>query len=99
MTLIDDDCNKQSSQHSGYNDKWCIASGPMAKCEQITQPPYTVSGHQLSTSETPFKWRFASGPQMARLYTETIKLRPLDVYVCQFQMYERISFKFSHYQL
>ena len=33
------------------------------------------------------------------LYTETIKLCPLDVYVCQFQMYERISFKFSHYQL
>ena len=32
-------------------------------------------------------------------YTETIKLCPLDVYVGQFQMYERISFKFSHYQL
>ena len=32
------------------------------------------------------------------IYTETIKLCPLDVYVCQFQMYERISFKFSHYQ-
>ena len=32
-------------------------------------------------------------------YTETIKLCPLDVYVCQFQMYERISFKLSHYQL
>ena len=32
-------------------------------------------------------------------YTETIKLCPLDVCVCQFQMYERISFKFSHYQL
>ena len=28
------------------------------------------------------------------LYTETIKLCPLDVYVCQFQIYERISFKF-----
>ena len=33
------------------------------------------------------------------LYTETIKLCPFDVYVCQFQMYVRISFKFSHYQL
>ena len=33
------------------------------------------------------------------LYTETIKLCPLDVYVCQFQMYERISFKFSPYKL
>ena len=32
-------------------------------------------------------------------YTETIKLCPLDVYVCQFQMYERISFKFSPYNL
>ena len=32
-------------------------------------------------------------------YTETIKLCPLDVYVCQFQIYERISFKFSHYTL
>ena len=32
-------------------------------------------------------------------YTETIKLCPLDVYVCQFQINERISFKFSHYQL
>ena len=32
-------------------------------------------------------------------YTETIKLCPLDVYVCQFQMYERISFKFSPYKL
>ena len=28
------------------------------------------------------------------LYTETIKLCPLDVYVCQFLMYERISFNF-----
>ena len=35
----------------------------------------------------------------ANIYTETIKLCPLFVYVCQFQMYERISFKFSHYQL
>ena len=33
------------------------------------------------------------------IYTETIKLCPLDVYVGQFQIYERISFKFSHYQL
>ena len=33
------------------------------------------------------------------MYTETVKLCPLDVYDCQFQMYERISFKFSHYQL
>ena len=32
-------------------------------------------------------------------YTQTKKLRPLDVYVCQFQMYERISFKFSPYKL
>ena len=32
-------------------------------------------------------------------YTETIKLCPIDVYICQFQMYERISFKFSHYRL
>ena len=32
-------------------------------------------------------------------YTETKKLCPLDVYVCQFQMYERMSLKFSHYQL
>ena len=32
-------------------------------------------------------------------YTETIKLCPLDVYVCQFLMYERISFNFLHYKL
>ena len=31
------------------------------------------------------------------IYTETIKLCPLDVYVCQFLMYERISFNFLHY--
>ena len=37
--------------------------------------------------------------QNGRTYTETKKLRPLDVYVCQCQMHERISFKFSHYQL
>ena len=33
------------------------------------------------------------------IYTETIKLCPLDVYVCQFLMYERISFNFLHYKL
>ena len=33
------------------------------------------------------------------IYTEIIKLCPLGVYICQFQLYERISFKFSHYQL
>ena len=33
------------------------------------------------------------------LYTETIKLCPLDVYVCQFLLYERISFNFLHYKL
>ena len=33
------------------------------------------------------------------LYTQTKKLCPLDVYVCQFQMYERFSFKFSHFKL
>ena len=32
-------------------------------------------------------------------YTETIKLCPLAFFVFQVQMYERISFKFSHYQL
>ena len=32
-------------------------------------------------------------------YTETIKLCPLDVYVCQFLMYERISLIFLHYKL
>ena len=31
-----------------------------------------------------------------RIYTETIKLCPLDVYVCQFLMYERSSFNFLH---
>ena len=29
----------------------------------------------------------------------TIKLCPLDVYVCQFLIYERISFNFLHYKL
>ena len=33
------------------------------------------------------------------MYTQPIKLCPLDVYVCQFQMYVRISFKYSHYKL
>ena len=33
------------------------------------------------------------------IYTETIKLCPLEVYVCQFLMYERISFFFLHYKL
>ena len=37
--------------------------------------------------------------ELGRLYTETIKLCPLDVYVCQFQMYKHISSKFSYYQL
>ena len=32
-------------------------------------------------------------------YTETIKLCPLDVYVCQFLMCERISFNFLHNKL
>ena len=36
---------------------------------------------------------------LATIYTETIKLCPFDVYVCQFQMDERISFKFSPYKL
>ena len=36
---------------------------------------------------------------LKNIYTETIKLCPLDVYVFQFQMYERISFKFSHYKI
>ena len=33
------------------------------------------------------------------IYTQTIKLCPLDVYVCHFQMYERKSFKFSPYKV
>ena len=33
------------------------------------------------------------------MYTQTKKLCPLDVFVCQFQMYERISFKFSPFKL
>ena len=33
------------------------------------------------------------------MYTQTIKLCPLYVDVCQSQMYERISFKLSGYQL
>ena len=33
------------------------------------------------------------------MYTQTIKLCLLDVNVCQFQLYERILFNFSRYQL
>ena len=36
---------------------------------------------------------------MKLTYTQTIKLCPLDVYVCKFQMYERISFNFFPYKL
>ena len=42
---------------------------------------------------------FLNALQPSVLYTETIKLCPLDVYVCQFLMYERISFKFLHLEL
>ena len=37
--------------------------------------------------------------ELFTIYTETIKLCPLDVYVCHFKMDERISVKFSHYEL
>ena len=40
-----------------------------------------------------------TGYESRHTYTQTIKLCPLDVCVCQFQMNERISFKFSHYKL
>ena len=33
------------------------------------------------------------------IYTQTKKLYPLDDYVCEFQMYEHISIKFSSYKL
>ena len=43
---------------------------------------------------------FQNGMTFCRnIFTQTIKLYPLDVYVCQVQMYERISFKFSPYKL
>ena len=29
---------------------------------------HSMLGHHLHASETPFKWRFAGGPMMARLY-------------------------------
>ena len=36
---------------------------------------------------------------MKQIYTQTKKFCPLDVYVCQLQMYEGILLKFSQYQL
>ena len=36
---------------------------------------------------------------MNKTYSQTKKLCPLDIYVCQFHMYERISFKFSPYKV
>ena len=35
---------------------------------KITKPPiqHSMLGHHRPTSETPFKWRFAGGPMMAR---------------------------------
>ena len=46
----------------------------------------------------PLKIRLAMGrvssSKYTFIYTETIKLCPLDVYVCQFLTYERISFIF-----
>ena len=44
------------------------------------------------------KW-LSSQVKKKLTYTETIKLCPLDVYVCQFLMYEHISFNFLHYKL
>ena len=43
----------------------------------------------------------ASSPKIVIkiIYTETIKLCPLYVYFCQFQMDKRISFKFLPYKL
>ena len=37
---------------------------------KITKLPsqHTTVGHYQPVSETPFKWRFAGGPMMARLY-------------------------------
>ena len=44
-------------------------------------------------------WLYSDVCLSSGIYTETIKLCPLDVDVCHLQMYERISFKLSHYQL
>ena len=54
---------------------------------------------KLLSCNRPVEFRLYTVVQWIEIYTETIKLCPLYVYVCQFQMYERISFKFSHYQL
>ena len=62
-----------------------------------------ISSRELKTSKFSFVLRAHENSDvfntLDEIYTETIKLCPLDVYVCQFQMYESISFKFSHYQL
>ena len=36
-----------------------------------------MSGNQRPTSETPFKWRFAWGPMMARFLVLNAKMDPL----------------------
>ena len=39
---------------------------PVCSCNRGNPTQHTVSGHHGSTSETPFKWRFAGGPMVAR---------------------------------
>ena len=58
----------------------------------ISQPKHMLWVLKRTVSMRRFFWA-------QNTYTETIKLCPLDVYACQFQMYEPISFKFSPYKL
>ena len=37
---------------------------------------HTMSGHYRPTSQTPFEWRFAGGPIVARFYMLTGKVHP-----------------------
>ena len=48
-----------------------------------SRPYYNpISGHYRSASETPFGWRFAGGPIVARFYVITGLIHVVNLFVC-----------------
>ena len=53
----------EKSQNIGFRSN----SGPDPLKNYEATEPASMLGHHQHASETPFKWRFAGGPMMARL--------------------------------
>ena len=82
-----------------YDNEWTDAFSALQNLGKNDQKVVKIllDTFLVCIHDTPYCLSVACMEPKKTIYTQTITLYPLEVYVCLFPMYARIPFKYSHY--